>query len=247
MVFLFACASKKVAMKQDSIRTVQKFRVGMVELSSNAFDASIFYDCMKNYPSAGIALDGQTRQELEATGWFSDNMIASLQKQDFETYGNIKNFSLLMMLFKNKEQKNFIRLVNFLSKQVITLSLEPEQFACENVLAAAKLMVIDSVPPYADVYINNRQIGEAPVWTSLNSGTYELQCKLPDDSFPKTTLKVPGNVKYLCKRQNQTMQGIENSNDENSDGSEKTQSWFLYGLVGLLSLGSAVLPFLLFL
>jgi hypothetical protein len=228
------------------IRTIQKFRVGLVELSSNDFNPSSFYDCMKNYPSAGVALDGQSRKELESEGWYSDNMVASLQKNDFEMYGNIKNFSLVLLLFKNKEQKNFIRLINFLSKQVRTLSVEPEQFTCENVLAAAKMLVIDSIPPYADVYINNRKIGEAPVWTSLSNGNYEVQCKLPDDAFPPKTLTVPETINFLCKRENQTMQGIETGTDDNADIREKTGSWLIYGLVGALSIGGTLLPFLIF-
>ena len=97
-------------------------------------------------------------------------------RKDFETYNNIKNFSMLMMTFRNKEQKNFVRLINFLNKRVVTLSLTPESFSCENVLAAARVVVVDSIPPFADVYINDRKIGEAPVWTSLDDGTDEVQC-----------------------------------------------------------------------
>ncbi len=245
-LLISACAGKTAPMSKDYIRTVQKMRVGMVELTSSELDSTAFYNCMKDYPSSGIALDGQTRQDLESVGWQSDNMIASLQTQDFETYSNIKNYSLLLLLFKNKEQKNYVRLINFLSKQVLTLSLTPDQFSCENVLAAARMIVIDSIPPYADVYINERKIGEAPVWTSLEKGTYEVGCKLPDDTFPKKPLQIPGNVKFLCTRENQSMQSIEYDNDQNADFSEKSQSWFLYGVIGLLSVGGAVLPFLIF-
>jgi hypothetical protein len=241
-----ACAGKSPPMKDDYIRTVQKMNVGVVELTSNEFDSTIFYNCMKNYPASGISLDGQTRQNLESVGWQSGNMIASLQKQDFETYNNIKNYSLLLLLFRNKEQKNYIRSINFLSKQVVTLSLPSEQFSCENVLAAAKMIVIDSIPPYADVYINERKIGETPVWTSLDNGTYEVGCKLPNDIFPKQPLQVPGNVKFLCKRENQASQSSEYNNDENADFDEKSQSWFLYTIAGLFTLGSLVLPFLIF-
>ena len=233
-------------MRNESIRTVKKMRVGLVELTSHEFDPSVIYACMKEYPSSGIALDGQTRQELEGAGWFNDNMIASLKNQDFEVYSNIKNYSLLMLLFRNKEQKNFVRLVNFLSQQVITLSLSPDQFSCENLFMSAKILVIDSIPPYADVYVSDRKIGEAPIWTSLNPGTYEVECKLPDDTFPKKILQVPGTSKFLCKRENQSMQSIEHNTDENADFSEKSNSWFLYGLVGALSVGGAILPFLIF-
>jgi PEGA domain len=241
-----ACASKNVPMKYASINSVQKFRLGLVELTSHEFNPAFFYDCMKSFPGSSVALDGQTRQELESEGWYSDNMIASLQKQDFETYSNIKNFSLLMMMFRNKEQKNFVRLVNFLNKRVITLSMTPESFSCENVLAAARVLVVDSIPPFADVYINDRKIGEAPIWTALDDGTYEVQCKLPDDIFPKKTLQIPGTVKHLCKRENLSMRSIEAEHDQNAERGEKSNSYFLYGVFGVLSLGGAVLPFLIF-
>ncbi|MCC7459977.1 MAG: PEGA domain-containing protein [Proteobacteria bacterium] len=241
-----ACASKSVAMKHASMRSVQKFRLGMVELTSHQFNPAAFYDCMKGFPSSTVTLDGQTRQELESLGWHSDNMIASLQSQDFETYNNIQNFSLLMMLFRNKEQKNFVRMVNFLSKRVVTLSLPPESFSCDTLLAAARVLVVDSIPPFADVYVNERVIGESPVWTSLEDGTYEVQCKLPDDIFPKKTIQLPGTVKHLCKRENLSMRSIEAENDMNLEAGEKSNSWFLYGLFGALSVGGAILPFLIF-
>lgn len=246
LIFMMGCAGKNVLVTSDSIRTVKKLRVGMVELSSHGFDTAAFYDCMKDYPSAWVGMDSQTQRDLEADGWMMDNLVGSLQKQDFETYKNIKNFSLLLLLFKNKEQKNFIRTVNFLSKQVRTLSISSDQFTCENILASAKLIAVDSIPPFADVYINDRKIGEAPIWTSLENGNYDLQCKLPDDAFSKTSLQVPGHVKFLCKRQNQTMLGIETSTDENADADEKAGSWFLYTVAGIFTLGGAVLPFLLF-
>lgn len=246
VIFLASCAGKLIPMKNESIRSIQKMRVGLVELTSHQLDPSKIYDCLKEYPSASITLDGQTKQELESVGWLSDQLIQSLQAQDFQTYHNIKNYSLLLMLFKNKEQKNFIRLINFLSQQVITLSLNPEQFSCENVFNSARLIVVDSIPPYADVLINGRAIGEAPIWTSLRDGTYEVQCQLPDDVFPKSTLQIPGKSKILCKRENQAIQSIEHNNDETADVSEKTNSWFLYGLVGALSVGGAILPFLVF-
>ena len=218
----------------------------MVELTSHQFNPTLMYECMKNFSASSVTLDGQTREELESVGWYSDNMIASLSQPNFELYSNIKNFSLLMMLFRNKEQKNFVRLVNFLNKRVITMSLPPESFTCENVLAAARVVMIDSIPPFADVYVNERKIGEAPVWTSLDDGTYEVQCQLPDDIFPKKTIQMPGTAKHLCKRENLSMRSMEADHDRNAEAGEKTNSYFLYGLVGALSIGGAILPFLLF-
>lgn len=244
---LSACGGKQVSSMQNaSIRTIPKLRVGVVELSSHDFNIPFFYECMKNLPSNTLVLDGQTRQELESSNWYSDNLIASLKTQDFAAYNNIKNFSVLLLIFKNKEQKSFVRMINFLSKQVRTVALTEDQFSCENVLSNARVLVVESIPPFADVYIDNRKIGEAPVWTSLNDGNYEVQCKLPEDVFPKKTLKVPGPIQYLCKRDNQSVRSIENDSDNNATFSEKSQSVFLYAFLGLVSVGGAVLPFLLF-
>ena len=64
LLFLSGCAGKNMAMKNASIRTVQKLRVGLVELSSHDFNIPSFYDCMKNYPANGLLLDVQTLQAL---------------------------------------------------------------------------------------------------------------------------------------------------------------------------------------
>ena len=137
-------------------------------------------------------------------------------------------------------------MINFLSKQVRTVTIPADQFTCENVLSTARMLVIDSIPPYADVYLNNRKIGEAPVWTSLSDGTYEVQCKLPEDDFPKRSLQVPGTPQYFCKRQNQSMHSIETDGDRHATREEKSQSVFLYGIAGLFTAAGAILPFLIF-
>lgn len=246
LIVFSGCAGKKMSMENASIRTVSKLRVGVVELSSHDFNIPFLYECMKGLPANGMLLDGQTRQELQTENWYSDNLIASLQKNDFATYENIKNFSLVMLLFKNKEQKSFVRLINFLSKQVRTVPMSTEQFTCENVLQTARLLLVDSIPPYADVYLNDRKVGEAPIWTSLSDGTYEVQCKLPDDVFPKKTVQIPDTFQHFCKRSNQSMHSIEHDSDDNATASEKSQSLFIYAVLGLISAAGAVLPFLLF-
>ncbi|MEZ4845704.1 MAG: PEGA domain-containing protein [Bdellovibrionota bacterium] len=121
-----------------------------------------------------------------------------------------------------------------MNKRVITMSLPPESFSCENVLAAARILVVDSIPPFADVYINERKIGEAPIWTSLDDGTYEVQCQLPDDIFPKKTIQMPGTAKHLCKRENLSMRSLEADHDRNAEAGEKNQQLVLVRPCGRL-------------
>jgi hypothetical protein len=243
IILSVACAGKQTAPK--SFRTIQKIRVGIIELNETTLNTSGLLECSKNYPGMQVTLNGATREELSQKNWTKNRWVASLAHETFEQYDDITGYGLLLLIFRNKQEKTFVRTVNFLSKQVRTNPFEPETFECEQVYSTAKIQVIDSHPPFADVYIDDQQIGEAPVWMGLPNGTYDLQCKLPSDAFPKTTLKVPGDVFTLCKRGNQMGRGNVNNSDED-DAYEKSQGWFLYLMIGALSVGSAVLPFLLF-
>lgn len=240
------CAAKKAPMANKTIRTVQKMRVGVIDLNVHGLNSSTFFECSKNYPKITLSLDGNTREELSQQGWTKNKWIASLNEESFEQYGEIEKYSLLLLVFKNKSGKNFVRSVNFLSKQVRTREFSEENFTCENVYSEARLQVIDSHPPFADIYLDERLIGEAPLWTSLQDGTYEVLCKLPEDVFPTSTLKVPGVVSHLCKRGNLKNMSMEHSSDSDDDAYEKSQGWFLYLLVGAASIGGAILPFLIF-
>ncbi len=244
-LLMMGCAGKAPPMRNETIGTIHKLRVGMVNLNDNDLKQSLFYSCMQDFPSAILSSEGSTEQELESIGFSKEKLIQTLKAQRFETYGDVKNFSLLLLLFKNNEQQNYVRLVNFLSKQIRTVTLEPDQLTCENVFLAVRLLVIDSHPPFADVYVNDRMIGEAPVWTSLKDGKYDVQCKLPGNIFPRAPLQVPGTVEFLCKRENQTTTGIE-TEDENPSFGEKTQAVLLYGFLGAISISSILLPFLVF-
>ncbi|MEZ4845705.1 MAG: hypothetical protein R2877_01670 [Bdellovibrionota bacterium] len=54
LIPMMACAGKQVAMKHSSIRSVQKMRMGMVELTSHQFNPAQMYECMKNFPGSSV-------------------------------------------------------------------------------------------------------------------------------------------------------------------------------------------------
>lgn len=246
MVFLLgSCAAKKAPMRNESIRTVQKLNIGLLDLSPNDYSESAFYECAKELQSTVILSRGATEKKLLDQGITKESFIQTIQSQNFDPYSNIHDFSLLIFMFKNKENINYVRLVNFLSKQTRTVMLAVDQFNCENIFTALRMITIDSHPPLADIYIDDRLIGEAPLWTSLKDGMYDLQCKLPGHVFSKTKIEVPGKIQYLCQRENQVTMGMEDE-DENSSFLEKSQNWFLYIFAGAASIGVAILPFLLF-
>ena len=215
----------------------------MVDLNRHELDHRILFECFRNLPANQIFSTNSTEKTLSLNGPSKDQLIDSLQAQGFQPYQHVKNFSLLLLFFQSSQQQNYIRIINYLSKQVETVELPSNQLSCKRLLAEAKLLSIDSHPPFADVYIDDRMIGEAPLWTSLDEGLYEVQCKLPDDAFPKTTLRMPGTTELLCSRENQSTTNMEN---RKTSASEKTESWFLYGLIAAISAGGIILPFLIF-
>lgn len=244
-LFFAACAGKKAPMRNESILTTQKLNIGLLDLSPNDYNEVSFYECIKQYPSIVILSRGSTEKKLLDQGYSKESFVQSLKSQTFEPYENVKNFSVLIFMFKNKEGTNYVRFINFFSKQIRTITMPLQEFSCENIFTTLRLVSIDSHPPLADVYIDDRLIGEAPVWTSLKDGIYDLQCKLPGNVFSRTKIQLPGKIQYLCQRENQSTIGMEEE-DENATLGEKSQNWLLYIFVGAASIGAAVLPFLLF-
>ena len=108
------------------------------------------------------------------------------------------------------------------------------------------MVFLDSHPPLADLILDDRPIGEAPLWVWLRDGKYRIQCKLEGERFQPVTLTVPKVASVLCQREDVT--GVTDvKTDEKMTAEEKAGSVLIWtaGMAGTLA--AILIPILLLL
>ena len=105
------------------------------------------------------------------------------------------------------------------------------------------MVFADSHPPLADLSVDERPLGEAPLWIWLRDGAYRLGCKLPEQRFKSVSFTVPRASSVLCQRE-ETMAVSDVRTDEKMSGEEKAGSVLVWmsGMAGTLA--AIILPIL---
>ncbi|MCB1197408.1 MAG: PEGA domain-containing protein [Deltaproteobacteria bacterium] len=140
----------------------------------------------------------KTKEVFHQMGWTEPVLLSFLQDESYKHYKDQDQFHLMLFFFQSKGV-DYLRVVNAFTKTVSTIKMPANQVAkLGQILQAQNLVYIASKPSLADIYINERLLGEAPLWVSLEQGSFDLVCKLPGFSGDKMTLTIPGPLQHTC-------------------------------------------------
>jgi hypothetical protein len=226
-------------MRGEEIRSTKLLRVGWIDFGTRAGRRGVDR-CPEEFP----ALEVRSEASLVAA-WRKEGVLPEHLLQwgsDFSRFRPIRDLHLLFLVFE-EGPKRYLRAVNFLSRSVSTVVLDVASPRCEELLRKERLVGIDSHPPIADVSVDGRVVGEAPIWISLRKGSYEISCALSGETFKPMEISIPGVVKVLCQRENTDSRSSLERDDDITSG-EKAGSVLVYLLGAAASLAAVILPIL---
>ncbi len=241
---LAACGPKRPPspMKDEKIFSISTLNLAL-------FDPGVVINrkglraCGNEFPHVNVLEETEVHRALRNHGFSPEELLSFGDR--FDAYSSFSEFHLLLIPFENKGQA-YLRIVNFLGKYVSTVLLDVRNPKCVDLLRAQRLVVVDSQPPLADVQVDGRAVGEAPVWIWLKDGTYEVKCALPGQIFKPISVVVPKDVMTICQRENTTSKAGPGDSDEKMTAEEGAGSVLVY-IVGAAATAAAIIIPLLFL
>jgi hypothetical protein len=162
----------------------------------------------------------------------------------YEEYEKIQGVHLLLLAYKSGNA-DYLKVVNYLGRYVSTVQLDVSRPTCKQLFQAQRIVLIDSNPPYADISLADRKLGEAPLWLWLKDGEYQINCELPEQKFKPKRISVPKDIDVICQREDVALN--DNMQEEvKMTGEEKAGSVLIYVVGAIASAAAIILPFLLF-
>ena len=215
--------------------------MGLIDYGVN-LNRSGIDSCSEEFQSIQIQSEPSIVAMLRHEGILPEELLR--WGNEFGRFQVLSQFDLLFLVLRS-EGVTYLRTINYLAKFVTTVILDQTIPACIDLLRANRLVLIESHPPFADVIMDDRVIGEAPLWVWLRDGVYEIRCSLPEQFFKSVQFVVPKDFRMLCQRENRQVKGGMTQEDEVTMD-EKVGSVLVYVLAGVTSLAAIILPFLLF-
>lgn len=238
---LSACAHSpaRSPMRREAIRATQLLKVAWIDFGSGV-DRRGFQACPEAFPGIEVIGEPSLIPTLRKDGILPEHLLE--WESDFPRFRSIQGLHLLFLVFE-AGPKIYLRTVNYLSESVSTVVLDVPSPKCEELLRKERVVVFESHPPIADVFLAGRRIGEAPVWVWLRNGNYEVSCALPGQIFKPIDFAVPGPVRVLCQRENtRPATGADQADETTAE--EKAGSVLIYLLGAAASIAVIVLPIL---
>ena len=227
-------------MRDESILSTQKLKIALYDFGTR-FDRSALKQCGNAFPAVELAEEAELKRILRKQGLEPKDLLR--WGENFESFQTIRDFHLLLITFV-ENRRVYLRAINYFGKYVSTVMLDVKRPTCAHILRGQRFMVVDSSPPIADVKVDDRFIGEAPVWTWLKDGQYVVNCALPGQIFNPLSVKIPIDVHVLCRRENISSSSVPNT-EEKASMEEKAGSVLVYIVGGAAALAAIVLPILL--
>jgi hypothetical protein len=228
-------------MKHETIFSTQKLRMAVLDYGTN-FSRRGMDACGRDYSATEVMDEGSFVAFLRNRDLKPSQLLDF--GQEFSKFQQIPGVDLLLLVFQSGE-KRYLRSVNYLGHRISTFLLDVKQPSCEEVLRLERLVLVESHPPLADVSIDGRKIGEAPVWVLLKEGAYQVHCSLPDQVFKPVPFSVPRDTRVLCQRENSAVRNLPGQSDEPTL-EEGASSIFLYLLGAAASVAAVLVPILIF-
>ena len=240
-LFSGGCSGKRPPspMRDEAIVSTQKLRIGLFDFSKG-FDRSGLRKCPNDVPSVELVEEAAVHRQARDLGITPEKMLE--WEERFDAFSPLRGYHLLLLVFRGPG-KTYLRTVNFLGRYVSTVEMDVGSPSCRDILRTQRLVVIDSSPPIADVKIDGRMVGEAPVWTWLKDGNYSVECVLPGEVFSKVSLDVPKTVDVFCQRENVQPSGAGIERDD-STAEEKAGSLLVYIVGAAAAIAAIVVPIL---
>ena len=229
-------------MKDQSIFSTQKLQIGLLD-PGHYVDRTALDACPNEYPSVEVLGETFVHRSLRDSGIPADRLYQ--WGDEFAPYENLKGFHLLLLPFRSQGQ-TYLRTVNYFGKYVTTVLLDVRTPTCGDILRAQRLFVAESIPPIADVLVDRRPVGEAPVWAWLRDGTYEITCQLPGQTFRPMQLTIPRETRIVCQREN-VDSATSAGKDEKMTAEEGAGAVLIYIVGAAAAAAAIILPLLLFL
>lgn len=237
---LESCSSHRPSspMRDKPIFSSQKLHIAILGFGLS-LDRGQFNRCAQDFPALTVYSEPDTVAILREQRIYPEKLLE--WGEDFSLYQRLQGIELFLLTFE-ENGVSYLRTVNYLSRSISTVVLDIASPSCIQLLKSQRLLLVQSHPPLADVAINGRNLGEAPIWTQLKDGRYQVSCKLPGEVFRPVSVLIPEDVQVLCQRENTS--GDRQSKEIGTD--EAVGSVFIFVVGALVSLAAAVLPFLFF-
>ncbi|MFH1017767.1 MAG: PEGA domain-containing protein [Pseudomonadota bacterium] len=242
-VLLAACGGKAgpSPMKGEAIHSTSRFTMAILNLGS-ALDRTLLEQCPASYPGLEVLDDTAVHRAARNAGVRAEGLLAF--GETFPQFERIQGFQLLLIAFRSGKQ-DYLRTVNYLGGYVSTVLLDIPRPRCDDIFRAQRLIVIDSVPPMADVKVDGREIGEAPAWVWLRDGKYKTQCVMQGHTFKPVTVAVPQASRAVCMREEVNPKtAAEADQMEPMSAEEKAGSILVYIVGAAASLAAIIIPIL---
>lgn len=227
-------------MAGQPIHAVQDLRIAYFTHNSKA-DPRFLLGCADDFPALHVLDESVVHRMLRDQGIPLETFLN--WGENFAEYERLKGLHLLFIFFSDGG-KNYLRSVNYMGRYVTSAVMDVSP-TCGQLLRSQRLFVVDSVPPIADVKLEDRLIGEAPVWTWLRDGKYAFTCELPGQSFKPVAATIPGDLRVVCQRENvqEKSPGVQEDKVSTEEGMGAV---LVYIVSGLATLAAIVLPILFF-
>ncbi len=243
---LAACSGKTgpSPMKGEAIRSAHRFTMAIINFGS-ALDRTLLEQCPSEYPGLEVLDDTAVHRAARDAGFTAQDTLRF--GDSFAKFERMQGFQLLLIAFRSGKQ-DYLRTVNYLGGYVSTVVLDLPRPRCDDIFRAQRLVVIDSVPPMADVSVDGRPIGEAPAWVWLRDGNYKAQCQMEGHTFSPVPIAVPKTPRAVCMREetNSKIAATKEGEMDPMTGEEKAGSVLIY-IAGAAATAAAIILPLLFL
>jgi hypothetical protein len=207
----------------------------------------------------GVSPEGIEKcpEEYSATEVFNEPTMISLLRSKglepnqllqwgtrYDAFAQLPEVQLLFLFFRVGDIR-YLRTVNRLGQFATTVILDVSRPNCKDLIRSQKMVLVQSHPPIADVLIDGRKVGEAPIWVHLKDGAYVAACLLPGQTFKPVPFTIPHDSRVLCQRENSAAQNVPGEPDKPTI-EEGVSSVFLYLVGSAASIAAIVVPFLIF-
>jgi hypothetical protein len=229
-------------MEEEAIPSFSTLRIAVFNRGSG-LDRTALEACPAQYPQVEVLDEVAVHRALRAAGMTPDALLALGDR--FAAYGPFRDFQLLLIAFR-AGGRDHLRIVNFPGRYVTTVLLDVPRPTCNQILAGQRLVSLDSIPPLADLKVDERPVGQAPLWLWLRDGDYRVECAEVGHTFKPVPLKVPAQTRLVCQREEMVSAPGGAMEPEPMTGEEKAGS-VLVTILGIAATAAAVILPILFL
>jgi hypothetical protein len=229
-------------MRNEALNSSSAMRVAIFNKGTR-LDRTALEACTRDFSKMEV-LDETYVHRAARDGGVSVHELFSLGDR-YAAYSAFREFELLLIAFRSGD-KDYLRIVNNLGGYVSTVVLDIPKPTCKDIFSSQRIVLLDSVPPFADVSVDGRKVGEAPRWVWLKDGTYKQDCTLTEHTFKPVKFSIPTDQRAYCQREATTGKSAPDA-EEKMSVEEGAGSVLMYIAGAAGTIAAILIPLLLFL